>query len=271
MDWKDLGVIDVSDDIIGESGRTAAFKGMSRNQLVELFGYTDKRAKKFGQVNGRKLIRNIIYQQWLACQQEVREYKTIRQFWYSYVKPVISEAGLLDAKTDWDDVLSDELGTIVKDYKLFRYMDLYIRDKSRLRLIATGRHYQVNNMQKLIITGELPDLNKIIEASKQHWGKYNSFKKKYTHLAAIQARVQLNPVTIYPVAITIDWYCRSRQRDPDNISHAKKYVIDGLVKADILKSDGFKYIAEFQDRFFVDRSNPRVEITIQSADSDAVE
>lgn len=131
MGWNDLNVISVSDDI----------KGMLRNQLVELFGYTDKRAKKFGKVNGRKLIRNIIYQQWLICQQEVREYKTIRQFWYSYVKPVISEAGLLDAKTDWDDVLSDELGTIVKDYKRCRYVDLYIRDKSRMRIIATGQHY----------------------------------------------------------------------------------------------------------------------------------
>lgn len=131
MTWNDLDVMSVSNDI----------KGMLRNQLVELFGYTDKRAKKFLEVNGRKLIRNIIYQQWRYCRQEVREYKTIRQFWYSYVKPVISEAGLLDAKTDWDDVLSDELGTIVKDYKLCRYVDLYIRDKSRMRIIATGRHY----------------------------------------------------------------------------------------------------------------------------------
>jgi len=131
MTWKDLDVLDIDNDI----------KGMSHNQLVELFGYTDKRAKKFGQVNGRKLIRNIIFQQWQYCQQEVREYKTIRQFWYSYVKPAISEAGLLGAKTDWDDVLSDELGTIVKDYKLCRYVDLYIRDKSRLKIISTGRHY----------------------------------------------------------------------------------------------------------------------------------
>lgn len=131
MDWNDLDVIDVNENI----------KSMSRDQLVELFSYKDRRAKKFGEVNGRKLIRNIIYQQWQYCQQEVREYKTIRQFWYSYVKPVISEAGLLDAKTEWDDVLSEELGAIVKDYKLCRYADLYIRDKSRMRIIATGRHY----------------------------------------------------------------------------------------------------------------------------------
>jgi len=131
LTWNDLDVIGISDDI----------KGMYRDQLVELFGYKDKRAKKFGEVKGRKLIRNIIYQQWLVCQQEVREYKTIRQFWYSYVKPVISEAGLLEKKTDWDNVLSDELGTIVKDYKLCRYVDLYIRDKSRMRIIATGQHY----------------------------------------------------------------------------------------------------------------------------------
>ena len=119
-------------------------------------------------------------------------------------------------------------------------------------------------MQKLIINGELPDLNRIIEASKQHWAKYHQFKKQYTEFVALLAKTQLKPVMVYPVSISIDWHCKNERKDPDNIAHAKKYILDGLVEAGILKSDSFKCITEFQERFFVDRCNPRIEVTLSN-------
>jgi len=118
-------------------------------------------------------------------------------------------------------------------------------------------------MQKLIITGELPDLNRIIEVSKKHWAKYHAFKKKYTGLVKLYAiRANLRPVEEYPVSISIDWYSKDRRKDPDNIAFGKKFICDGLVAAGILRDDSFKCISGFQDRFLVDRQNPRVELTL---------
>ena len=120
--------------------------------------------------------------------------------------------------------------------------------------------------QKLTICGELPDLNQIIAASKQHWARYHAFKKKYTQFVAMIARMQLVPVVEYPVRIEIAWFCKDRRCDPDNVAHAKKYILDGLVSAGILKSDGFKHICSFTDSFFVDKENPRIEVTIQKGE-----
>jgi len=117
-------------------------------------------------------------------------------------------------------------------------------------------------MPKLIITGELPDLNHIIDISKKHWAQYHAFKKKYTQLVAMIARAQLKPVGEYPVGIEIVWHCKNKRKDPDNIAAGKKFIMDGLVEAGILKGDAWKHIAELHDRFFVDAGNPRIEITL---------
>ena len=116
--------------------------------------------------------------------------------------------------------------------------------------------------QKLTILGELPDLNTIIAASKQHWAKYHAFKKRYTDYVALVAKMQLQPIMEYPVAIEIDWHCRNRRKDPDGIAFGKKFILDGLVEAGILEGDGWKHISELYDRFFRDKEKPRIEIII---------
>jgi hypothetical protein len=65
----------------------------------------------------------------------------------------------------------------------------------------------------------------------------------------------------------MNWHCKDKRKDKDNISAGKKFILDGLVEAGILKSDGFNYIASFHDTFFVDSQNPRIEITIQKGEN----
>lgn len=116
---------------------------------------------------------------------------------------------------------------------------------------------------KLVLEGDIfPSLNRIIDLSKQHWSKYAKLKKEMTSLVMWQAKRQCKPVKAYryPVMIKISWAMPSARRDPDNIAHAKKYILDGLVKAKILEGDGFKQIKEFRDMFSVDKENPRVEV-----------
>jgi Holliday junction resolvase RusA-like endonuclease len=119
--------------------------------------------------------------------------------------------------------------------------------------------------QKLTILGELPDLNTIIAASKQHWAKYHAFKKRYTDYVALVAKMQLQPITESPVSISFDWYCKDKRKDKDNLSAGKKFILDGLIEAGILEGDGWKQISELHDTFRVDSQNPRIEITIQES------
>lgn len=119
-------------------------------------------------------------------------------------------------------------------------------------------------MQKLIIEGELPDFNQIVDASKQHWSKYAAWKKKYTwDIVLIIKSQELKPVKKYPVTLVCHWYCKDKRKDPDNISAGKKFWIDALKIAQIIRDDGFKYIAGFTDEFYVDKNDPRIEVFIE--------
>ena len=118
------------------------------------------------------------------------------------------------------------------------------------------------NMEIIIIPGTFPNMNQIIAAAKKHWAAYAKFKQTYTDLVTVAAKNHA-PIRSYPVGIHIDWYCRNRRVDPDNIAVAKKMVLDGLVAAGILEGDGWAQIAELSDKFFVDNKNPRVVVSIR--------
>ena len=47
-----------------------------------------------------------------------------------------------------------------------------------------------------------------------------------------------------------------------NVCFAKKFILDALQEMKILKNDGWAEVAGFEDRFYVDKRNPRVEVEI---------
>lgn len=60
------------------------------------------------------------------------------------------------------------------------------------------------------------------------------------------------------------WFEKDRPRDKDNVSSmGRKIIQDAMVKAGILSNDGGAEIDSVEDRFEVDKKNPRVEITIE--------
>ena len=64
------------------------------------------------------------------------------------------------------------------------------------------------------------------------------------------------------------WYERDMRRDLDNVSSfGRKVIQDALVKAAILKGDGWKYVVGFSDRFEVGKENPRIEVLIREVES----
>lgn len=66
----------------------------------------------------------------------------------------------------------------------------------------------------------------------------------------------------YPIGIEFKWFVPYRTTDPDNICFAKKYILDGLQKANIIANDNWKIIKAFNDRFAIDKEKPRVEVSI---------
>lgn len=117
---------------------------------------------------------------------------------------------------------------------------------------------------KITFYGEWPTTNEVIELTKQHWFKYAKKKKQLTDRAQLECLSQYRGATIYEQAgLYFDWYVKDDKKDPDNISFGSKYIIDGMVKAGVLKDDSLKVIQNGIMHFFtVDSANPRCEVTI---------
>ena len=99
-----------------------------------------------GTANNAQIIRTIaLNEKEFLCATSAR---SLRRFWYSTVKPILTKLGKLDVivgeetLTKWDMELSRHLGDLVK-MGLVTYADLQIVDTSRQRECPTDR-YQVD-------------------------------------------------------------------------------------------------------------------------------
>ena len=64
------------------------------------------------------------------------------------------------------------------------------------------------------------------------------------------------------VSLAFRWYEENMKRDIDNISFAKKFILDSMVQSGIIESDGWRGVIGFTDDFYVDKENPRIEVDI---------
>jgi Holliday junction resolvase RusA-like endonuclease len=120
-----------------------------------------------------------------------------------------------------------------------------------------------DDAQTFVIHGSMPTLNETIRATKSHWSRYAAEKRRYTEAVAWTAlKAKLRPVTA-PVEITFVWFSRNRRADPDNIRYAAKHILDGLQVAHVLPNDNQKWIRGFHDCFEIDKTDPRVEVTLR--------
>lgn len=114
----------------------------------------------------------------------------------------------------------------------------------------------------IVIPGELPDLNTIIDESKRHWASYSTMKKENTEMVAWLAK---GKGKFKKIDLEIIWYCKNKRKDKDNISVGQKFILDGLVQAGVIKNDGWKQIGNIDHRWAIDRDNPRVEVILKEA------
>tara|TARA_R100000049_G_C1906390_1_gene54892 strand:- start:111 stop:479 length:369 start_codon:yes stop_codon:yes gene_type:complete len=118
--------------------------------------------------------------------------------------------------------------------------------------------------QTLKIDGDWPAMNASIKTMKGHWAGYAKEKKAWTQRVWTEARLQrLEPMPT-PVTLHFVWRMPNMRRDPDGLrGFAVKYILDGLVLAEIIPDDSAKHIAGFTDSFVLDRDNPGIEITLE--------
>ena len=127
----------------------------------------------------------------------------------------------------------------------------------------------------LVLNGTMPNLNDYLHGERiaiRKNGKFttkgNAMKQEYQRKVVSAVRSQLRGIHINkPVKIYYTFYEKNRKRDLDNISaFAHKVIQDGLVQCGLLANDGWKNIVGYSDDFFVDKDNPRIEVTIREVD-----
>jgi len=104
--------------------------------------------------------------------------------------------------------------------------------------------------QVLILDYKFPSLNDYIKAERTHRILASAMKKEFTETVMIEAQIQkIKKVGEKPVTIDFEWIEPNAKRDLDNISYAKKFILDGLVSRGILVNDTRKYVTGFTDTF----------------------
>jgi hypothetical protein len=104
----------------------------------------------------------------------------------------------------------------------------------------------------LWIRGPLPGLNDIIEACKGAGGVgryYARMKREWTEIVwaeVTSARLPRFPGGVY---VSFVWHEADQRRDPDNVAAGKKFVLDGLVRAGVIKNDKAEVLLGLRDHF----------------------
>lgn len=113
----------------------------------------------------------------------------------------------------------------------------------------------------------LDGLNKIININRTN--KYLASKHKKETEYYLSSEIKNQTQAKYErIMIIFNWYEKDRRRDYDNVASAKKYILDALVKSELIPNDNQKHIYPmFIDNFYLDKEKPRVEVVIVDANN----
>lgn len=120
-------------------------------------------------------------------------------------------------------------------------------------------------LEKQLFTydGRFPSRNDATRADRAHWAVGAALKKKHTEAVYWSIKAQkIKPVT-GKTRMTITFYERDYRRDEDNIISGLKYLLDGIVMAQIIPNDTRKHLQLKIEPIQVDKERPRVEVLIE--------
>lgn len=99
------------------------------------------------------------------------------------------------------------------------------------------------------VEGRMPSLNDYISAERANRYKAAAMKKRAPRFER-------------RVTVRTTFYEPDMRRDADNVGFARKFVLDGLVAAGVIKDDSRKYVEQCPDRVLTDRARPRVVVEV---------
>ena len=116
-------------------------------------------------------------------------------------------------------------------------------------------------MYRVVFDGAFPTLNEYIASLNNNRYGGNDMKQTYTEMV----RLQCLSATKFPTPVSLDfhWYVKDKRKDPDNIVFAKKFILDGMVKAGVFPNDTQAFIKGFTDKWYIDK-NERVEVHVKA-------
>lgn len=116
----------------------------------------------------------------------------------------------------------------------------------------------------LTIPGRLPNLNDYTKANRTSPIVGNKMKQEQEEYISAFILEQIKGIKFKGMAyLHFRWIEANRNRDLDNICFAKKFILDALVKNEVIETDGWKGVYGFTDEFDIDAFNPRIEVVIE--------
>ena len=112
------------------------------------------------------------------------------------------------------------------------------------------------------VEGRMPSLNDYISAERANRYTAAAMKKRETARVRAAAMQQRAPRFERRVTVRTTFYEPDMRRDADNVGFARKFVLDGLVAAGVIKDDSRKYVEQCPDRVLTDRARPRVVVEV---------
>jgi hypothetical protein len=115
-------------------------------------------------------------------------------------------------------------------------------------------------VETLYLAIKFPGMNEMIAAAKKSPYAYSAMKKKFTQIVAWEAKIHLTKRK--NASFIFKWYEENNRRDPDNVAAAKKFVLDGLVMAEIIPKDTRKCVLGWEEIVIYKQKRRGVEITL---------
>lgn len=105
-------------------------------------------------------------------------------------------------------------------------------------------------------------LNEYINAERRN--RYIAAKIKKDTTNAIYYMLLNKPKIQTPARLKFTWLIPHKRRDLDNISFAKKFILDSMVKAKIIPNDNLTHLIGFIDEFEIsDQIGVRIEEVVE--------
>lgn len=112
------------------------------------------------------------------------------------------------------------------------------------------------------IPGTLPTLNEYV--TKERTNRFMAAKAKREAQDYIEWAIKASHVPAFTdhVYIGFVWIRPDARSDKDNVTFAKKFILDALQEADVIKRDSWKLCTPYDLGYAVNKRNPRTIVII---------